>query len=522
MKTQSGKTFKVLFVYPNLYMMNMMPPAIAVFSALLKRKGIEVALFDTTYYPWDHANAVIAGQGVGKFDMSSDKRKELTLQVRPFNLEEKGIRPKTTDMVDDFINLVDRFRPDLIALSCVEDTFPQGLHLLGQIRDRNIPTLLGGVFATFAPHIAIEKDAIDMVCVGEGETALVELCERMARGKDVSDVPNLWVKDAQGRVRRNPQGPLIDLDELPLLDFEIFEENRIYRPMAGRVYRMIPVETHRGCPFTCTYCNSPAQVKLHKDNNVGKFFRKRSLAKVREELAHQIRRWKAEYVYFPADTFLAWSEEEFNEFIEMYKEFNLPFWMQTRPETITEDVVGKLKSVNCHRVSMGIEHGNEKFRQTVINRRISNTELIQRTNLLGRSIPVSVNNITGFPTETRELAFDTIRLNQQLQVDTMNCYTYMPYHGTPLRQLAIEKNLLDPNAVTCSLTAGSILNSEIYPASEIKKIIRTFSLYARLPESVWPKIKKAEEETPEGDALYRELRDLYIAKFFNDGKITFS
>ncbi|HYR42502.1 MAG TPA: hypothetical protein VER98_05740, partial [Terriglobia bacterium] len=85
------RQFKVLFVYPNLYMMNMMPPSIAIFSALLKEKGIECGLFDTTYYPWDHAHTAVTGQGVGRFELSSDKRKELTLQVRPFNLEERGI-----------------------------------------------------------------------------------------------------------------------------------------------------------------------------------------------------------------------------------------------------------------------------------------------------------------------------------------------------------------------------------------------------------------------------------------------
>jgi anaerobic magnesium-protoporphyrin IX monomethyl ester cyclase len=516
------KDFKVLFVYPNLYMMNMMPPAIAVMSALLKQRNIGVRLFDTTYYPWDHANAVVSGQGVGRFDMSSDKRKELTLQVRPFNLEEKGIRPKGTDMVEDFKQLVDSYRPDLIALSCVEDTFPQGLHLLNQVRDRGIPTVLGGVFATFAPSIAIEKDAIDMICIGEGEGAIVELCERMAAGQDYSDVMNLWVKDRDGRVRKNMQRPLMELDNLPLPDFDIFEPNRIYRPMAGKVYRMIPIETHRGCPYTCTYCNSPSQVTLHRENNVGRFFRKRSMEHAARELEYLIDKWKAEYVYFPADTFLAWTDEEFDDFIRMYEKFKLPFWMQTRPETITEEKVDKLLSVNCHRVSMGIEHGNEKFRRDIVDRRISNEELIRKSNIIGRKIPVSVNNITGFPTETRELAFDTVRLNREIQVDTMNCYTYMPYHGTRLRSLAIEKGYLDPNAVTCSLTAGSVLDMPGYSRAEIHKHVKMFSLYARLPESMWPKIKKAEEDTEEGDALFEELRREYIAKYFNDGKVTFS
>ncbi|MBI4353716.1 MAG: B12-binding domain-containing radical SAM protein [Candidatus Omnitrophica bacterium] len=517
--------FKVLFVYPNLYMMNMMPPSIAIFSALLKQKGIEVALFDTTYYPWDHvgmAMAKLGGQGIGRFEISSDKRKELTLQVRPFNLVERGITPKETDMVDDFLQLVDTFQPDLIAVSAVEDTYFQGLYLLNQIKDRKIPTILGGVFATFAPHIAIEESAIDMVCVGEGEGALVELCERMAMGLDYSDVNNLWVKGPDGKAKVNPQRPLVELDTLPILDFEIFEENRIYRPMAGTVYRMIPIETHRGCPFTCTYCNSPSQNRLHKENRVGKFFRKKSITKVQEELVELVRRWKAEYVYFPADTFLAWSNEEFKAFIEMYRNVRLPFWMQTRPETITEEAVDMLKSVGCHRVSLGIEHGNEQFRREVVDRQIANEELIKRTNLIGRHIPVSVNNITGFPTETRELAFDTIRLNRELIVDTMNCYTFMPYHGTPLRTLAVTLGLLDDNAVTCSLTAASILKMPQYSPREITGIARCFSLYARLPESLWPTIRRAEIDDEEGNAVFADLREQYIANYFNDGKVTFS
>lgn len=518
------KQFKVLFVYPNLYMMNMMPPSIAIFSALLKQKGMEVALFDTTYYPWDYVNTNrwLSGQGVGRFDPSSDKRKEMNLQVRPFNLEERGIRPKETDMVADFLQLIESFRPDLIVMSVVEDTYPQGLYLLNHIKDRDIPTLVGGVFTTFAPHIAIKQEAVDMVCVGEGEGALVELCERLAMGEDCADVKNLWVKGPNGEIKRNPQRPVVDMDTLPIMDFEIFEENRIYRPMAGKVYRMIPIETHRGCPYTCTYCNSPSQNTLHQANRAGRFFRKKSIERVREEIAYLVKRWNAEYIYFPADTFLAWSDSEFASFIEMYGEFKLPFWCQTRPETITEENVELLKSVGCHRVSLGIEHGNETFRREVVDRRISNEDLIHRTNIIGRSIPVSVNNITGFPKETRELALDTIRLNRDLKVDTMNCYTFMPYHGTPLRNLAIKEGYLMPDAVTCSLTAGSILDMPRYPRSEIQGITRCFSLYARLPESMWPLIRKAEKDDEEGNEVFSELRQEYISKYFNDGKISFS
>ena len=61
-----------------------------------------------------------------------------------------------------------------------------------------------------------------------------------------------------------------------------------------------------------------------------------------------------------------------------------------------------------------------------------------------------------------------------------------------------------------------------YARSEIHGIIKTFSLYARLPESEWPRIRRAEIDDEEGNATFAELRQLYVEKYFNDGRISFS
>ena len=42
---------KILLVYPNMRGMNMLPPAIALFSAILKQRGHKIDLFDATDYP---------------------------------------------------------------------------------------------------------------------------------------------------------------------------------------------------------------------------------------------------------------------------------------------------------------------------------------------------------------------------------------------------------------------------------------------------------------------------------------
>ena len=167
-----NKGIKVLFLYPNTFGMNMLPPAIALFSAILKKEGHQVEIFDTTYYSVDH-------------DMDSDGRKMEKLQIVPYNMAKRGIRIKTSDWKIDLKKKVENYKPDLIALSSTEDMWELGVQILEEIRDykinNNIPVVSGGVFSTFAPEIVSKNDLVDLVCVGEGENTLIDLCEKIQK-----------------------------------------------------------------------------------------------------------------------------------------------------------------------------------------------------------------------------------------------------------------------------------------------------------------------------------------------------
>ena len=77
-------SIKVQFLYPNTFGMNMVPPAIAFLSALLKRDGHEVSLFDTTYYDLSYG-------------VNSEGLKAENLNVVPFDMGARGIQMKSTD-----------------------------------------------------------------------------------------------------------------------------------------------------------------------------------------------------------------------------------------------------------------------------------------------------------------------------------------------------------------------------------------------------------------------------------------
>ena len=54
---KSYNGFKVLLVYPNIQLCEMMPYSIGLLTALLRREGFTVDLFDTTFYVIAFKNA---------------------------------------------------------------------------------------------------------------------------------------------------------------------------------------------------------------------------------------------------------------------------------------------------------------------------------------------------------------------------------------------------------------------------------------------------------------------------------
>jgi len=507
---------RILLIYPNERDMSLVPPVMGLFSRLLKDRGYAVDLFDSTGYDFD-----------GK--VNPDVEREKSLFTKPIGPStSKGVKVKLTNMYDDLEAKVEEFQPTLIAMSVTESTFLRGMHLLDHLRlkkKHDILTLVGGVFATFWPERVLRQKSVDMVCVGEGEIPLLELCEKLDRGEDFSKQRGLWTKGKGGFINRNPLPPPIDVNTLPPIDFSIFEDDRFYRPMRGDVYRMLPVETHRGCPYTCTFCNSPAQNELYKSQTKSLFFRKKSVEKIREELLHFRDQWNGQYVFFWADTFLAWKRKELEEFCEMYSEFKFPFWCQSRTETVNDSVGGyeklkMLQDVGLHHMSFGMEHGNEKFRRDVIGRNYTNKSAIQALKNPARlGIPFTINNIIGFPNETRDLAMDTIEVNRQIDSFNLSCSTFAPYKGTKLRVMAEKLGYVDPEFIAPANVDWSTLTMPMFSKEQIYGLQRTFVMYCKFPKDRWPELRKAEELTPEGDAVWERMREEFLATYFKTPEV---
>ena len=369
---QVTQEIRVLLVYANSFMDTLFPVSISSIAGALRNIGVHTECFDTTFYP-DYVE--------GK-EASSDQKKAENLQVISVNYEEVGIIPRTTDVFQDFRKQVEDFKPDLIGVSVVEPTFLLGVRLLETVQDLKIPTIMGGVHAIFAPEHVMSYGAVDMVCIGEGEECMAELCLRIAAGEDYSDVKNLWLK-RDGVLIKNKKSEVQDLSTLPLLDFSVFEPQRIYRPMSGKLWRMTPIEFSRGCIYKCTYCSAPAFMEAFKEQ--GNWLRQKPMDQIFEEIRYYREELGVEYFYFVSETFLAIPKARLLEFLERYKDIRIPFWFNTRAETIKHGTVAALEEVGCHRVSIGLECGNEEYRRKMLQRPVSNEKTIEACRLFENS-----------------------------------------------------------------------------------------------------------------------------------------
>lgn len=435
---------RVLLVYPNIWS-DVFPLSILTLSAVLKEQGHDVRVFTAIH--------------------------RRLVNMPGHHTAREGIEPGVEQR---FVAELTSFDPQLVGFSVVEDAFPLAVHLLDALAGLPgalPPVIVGGVFATFAPARVLAHPCVNAVCVGEGEHPLRDVCDRLSSGQAITDVPGLWVKASDGSTLRNPRAIPVNLDALPTPDYSVLDRAVFAGP--------VPVIPHRGCPYPCTFCNSPAQSLLAGSGGGASYFRKQTMALLARDLhrltTHYADKLNANGLYFCSDTLLAWTPYEFDAFIEMYGDFRIPFVCHTTPETISAERMEKLVGVGLKLVNIGVQHGNEQFRREVLKRRMPNQELLNRFAMAAASgAYISADFIMGFPLETPALARDTIAFSRELRASVKNCSVFVPYHGTALRQIAVDRGYLDAATLAVWSPQQSQLEMPDFPASEIARLVNEF------------------------------------------------
>lgn len=467
---------KILIAYPNLPMMITPALSVGLFTSICDNNNVDVAFFETTPYTSDDQQGMVFKSKLGggrAWDHGTTLKHE-------------------DQMIPDFVELATKFKPDLVLFSVAEDCFTDTERMLESIYHLNIPHIVGGVLPINDPQFVLQSKWIDTVCVYEGEKVLQEVID-------------IWpdYKKARG-LNSNPRQPLANINDV-IPDYRLYDPERFYRPMGGKVVKSIPVETYRGCPYNCTFCNSPTTRMMDKA-----FLRQKTIDQVRKELDFYVETLQPTHWFFVDDSFTARPKKDLIELCKLIGEYKIPWWCNTRIEAVDPEILSIMKENYCDRIQFGIECGNEEYRVKVLKRNIkSNTyyEKIKEINDCG--IPYGLNVIIGLPHETEEMVFETIDLVKKFGgYDGIGVSIFIPYRGTKLREYAIHHGLLNSDWTSSNgyLLDGSPLKmSEQYLQNErIEDLAKKFKYFCFFDKDQWDTIEQGVD-----------LEEEYNTKFYS-------
>ncbi len=305
------------------------------------------------------------------------------------------------------------------------------------------PIVVGNTLATSVPEILVERTEADVAVIGEGDVTAVEVFTALNDGTPLDDVQGIVYRNGK-TVRTLPRPVIKDVDDIPSPNYELFDldiyldKSRWMVPAPERIdipfddIRSMPVNTARGCPFSCTFC-------YHAFQNLK--YRHRSP----ENVADEIQMWRDRYgVNFIAfwDELSFYQDKATERFADLMIEraMNIQFFGSCRSELFkpeTAHIAYKLKQAGCKGLGFALESGNEEI-LLAMNKHNHVTDFVRQCKILHDvGIEVYTSIVFGYPQETRETIAETFRVLGNANVYPSVGYL-QPMPGTPMYKLALD------------------------------------------------------------------------------------
>ena len=320
------------------------------------------------------------------------------------------------------------YAPDVVAYSVTTGMQLYFLDINTRIKQvlPSVVTIMGGPHATFTPEVLDENPALDAICRGEGEEAVVEMLGKMERGEPYHDVLNLWVRrrDTGELVKNGQRPPIPDLDALGFPDRDVvYEAGPIYRDSDRKVFT-----SQRGCPMNCSFCFHHALKKKIYASTNAKYVRKRSVDHLIAEIKQVREKYNLKFVHFVDDIFNL-SGKWLDEFSEKYpKEIGLPFDVILMANMTNERHIQQLKKAGCVYARIAFEAASDHIRNDIFHKNTTLQQLKDAARWIRQyGIRLGSLNILGAPGATLQDELDTIRLNVECEVDHPMVSLMQPY-----------------------------------------------------------------------------------------------
>lgn len=183
---------------------------------------------------------------------------ELTPPAHQVLLMDGNTQPMTEEQLARFVS--DQ-RIELVGIGAMTRMAAKAYRMADAVRGVGVPVVMGGPHVTAVPDEALGRNGgprhADAVAVGEADETWPGIVEDAARGR-LRDVYR--AVDGAGKARKPTLQPYPSIRwDTPELDqFNLVP--RMLRPLLRRLgggwrsFRIVPVESGRGCPYGCEFC----------------------------------------------------------------------------------------------------------------------------------------------------------------------------------------------------------------------------------------------------------------------------
>jgi len=353
-------------------------------------------------------------------------------------------------------------QPDVVGLTSTTLTYKSALKII-KVAKKALPnclTVLGGSHVTFWDDNALQEcPQLDVVVRKEGENTLLELVQRLEEGKSFHDVVGTTCRK-DGKIVKNPDRPYIEnLDELPYPAVHLFPLEQFNK--YGNI--IFPVMTSRGCVFWCDFCTA---VRMF-----GKKYRMRSPKKVVDELEYLYKKYGEKQYTFYDDAFTvnqARTEEICNEILR--RGLKIKWDCETRVDMVSKNLLLKMREAGCIAIWFGVEAGSQKIRDAM-GKGISTQQTLNAFKWAREAGLIAVASIIlGFPGETKETAWESVKLLERINPDEIGIYIATPYPGTPMYDYVTKMGWLKIHDFNKYDTATPTFESPTMSMKELREI----------------------------------------------------
>jgi len=427
--------------------------------------------------------------------------------IRKFGRDEVEIIDAQAQDLDDAAleRRIIAAKPHVVGVTALSFTMPDVMAVCAMAKKTGAMTVLGGPHAHIYPEETARLEKVDYVLGGEGEYSFSDLLDSIRENDTPGDVPGVaWTEN--GKTYRGPEPDCIDsLDDIPFPARDMLDVHR-YTSVLARTSPITTMMSSRGCPFRCIFCDRP---------HLGRKFRARSAAGVVDEMEQCLRLGIREFLLY--DDNFATDHKRAMMITEeiLRRDLRVIFDVRLRVTDLDDELAVALRRAGCDRVHLGVESGDPDILEG-LRKGITIDDAIRAFGCARRAgILTLAYFLIGSPGETPDTVGRTIDLARRLKPDYVHFSLLIPFPGTDLYKLGIERNMWDGDPwleFARSPRAGfepPVWEENFSRAELVKLTSEAYRTFYRDPAYLWRRLRRVRNV---GEALRQMKTGLRILR----------